>query len=128
MTSPSNDNGRPQLTWANIIGTLVFLLALVGAGAALVRSQISFVEKEIEDIRSYSLRKDSEIIAELRRREDEIKKSVEEIRAELAVRRNEFVTQPEFRQYERRIDGQLRAIENRLERQNERLRIIELRK
>lgn len=77
---PTND--APQLSWANVIATLGFAVVVFGMGAAFVQNQIATVEKEIEIIRADTVA----------------------IHEELLQRRQEFVTQFEFRQFQQSMN------------------------
>ncbi len=84
---------NPELTWANIVGTLVFLVALISLAGTVIQNQINSVKEEVRIMERGLLRRD-----------EEIKSDIKDIRSELLMRRQEFVTQFEFRQFSTSAD------------------------
>ena len=105
MTRNSND--VPQLTWPNIVGGLLVAGLLCGAAWTLFQSQFSFVNGIIVQNKIDATKKD-----------DDLKREIERINAELLARRIEFPTMEVFRQLEKLEDeryGDMRIRLNALE-------------
>jgi len=87
---PINANGtpQPQLTWANIIGTMLFLSTVAGAAWTLFQHQFTTQQRELDVLR-----------IEASRHNDAHQRAIQGIHDILTARRAEFPTQFEFRAY-----------------------------
>ena len=85
----SQEAGQPQLTWANLVATIGVLILMVGGFWALVQSEFSAIRSQMQDK-----------VSALEKRNDVQDRELRDIHNELLQRRNEFVQQFEFRQFE----------------------------
>lgn len=112
----------PQLTWANIISTLVLGSLLMGAGWTVMLTLLTaerertslintFNEKEISRVSKYEQEKANALAdfnkerrdllqQQIDRRESEINRRLVEITGELVARRSEFISIREFSQFQ----------------------------
>ena len=102
-------------SWATLTNTGMFLLVVVGAFWALAFGPI-------QDKFSTNEKRDVELRNDIRRIQTEFRGEINRIDAELLSRRSEFVSQPEFKQFENRVDI---TVAQRFEVANQRLQIIE---
>lgn len=99
----ASNSGNPELTWANIIGTIAAAAILAGAGWTLFQTQFNYVEKNTSLVRET-----------LERRDGEINSRVVKIEDELRSRRELFIDQKMFDQYQLRIDNSVKVLTDRL--------------
>ena len=99
----ATSSGPPQLTWANIIGSIGAAALVAGAGWTLFQTQFNYAD------RNTSLVRESQ-----EKRNDEINRRFDKIESELLTRRELFIDKSTFDQYERRIDGATKVLIDRL--------------
>lgn len=92
---PAERNG-PQLTWANIIATLIFAAAAIGGFWTLIQTQITTIHREIATLSGREDRATASANEELQRHDAALKQELRALRNTLADMHRHTLMRQEF--------------------------------